>query len=120
MMNGVSSVVGVVLMVALTVLISAIVITMVFSFFSNIGKSANFVAFSISRVTENDYTISLMGGEIEKIDKCKVYKNMIEIGIFDRNEIGKSIDFQANSGDYVRVVCKFIDESESVVFERSF
>ncbi|MEM1593894.1 MAG: type IV pilin N-terminal domain-containing protein [Archaeoglobaceae archaeon] len=118
MKNGVSTIVGILLMVAVTVLISAIAITLIFSFFSDI-RNPNFVAFSISKVTENDYTISMVGGEVDKIEICRVYKNTIEIGNFMRNEIGKTINFRANSGEYVRVVCKFIDKSESVVFERA-
>ncbi|MCS7130484.1 MAG: type IV pilin N-terminal domain-containing protein [Archaeoglobaceae archaeon] len=115
-MNGVSSVVGVLLTVAITVLLSVILASMSFGFASN--KSLHLVAFSLSKSTETEFSIALVGGEVEKIENCRAYKNSQLIGYFNRNEIGKSISFQASSGDRVRVVCAFSDRSESIVFER--
>lgn len=116
MKNAVSNVVGVILMVAVTVLISAVVAAMVFGFTNT--RNPHFVAFSLTKSGE-EFSLTLRGGETHAIDECKVLKNSEIIGIFQRGDIGKILSFQAVQGDRVIVTCRFLDQSESIVFEHT-
>ncbi len=111
-MNAVSSVVGVILMVTITTIISVLVGAMVFGFANT--KEPHFVAFSLSKYGE-EFRLTLSGGEVSAIDECRVFRNSELLGNFSREDLGRSINFQALPGDRILVVCKFYDESESIV-----
>jgi|GEM_PF-1897767 len=115
MMNAVSGVVGVILMVTITTIISVLVGAMVFGFANT--KEPHFVAFSLSKYGE-EFRLTLSGGEVSAIDECRVFRNSELLGNFSREDLGRSINFQALPGDRILVVCKFYDGSESIVYEK--
>ncbi|MCS7121170.1 MAG: type IV pilin N-terminal domain-containing protein [Archaeoglobaceae archaeon] len=118
--KGVSPVIGVILMVAITVILAAVVASFVFGLGGTVKRSYN-VAFTVSAVNASHAVVTFQGGPdvafLDTTDACKIYKEGTSItgGNFNKTEVGKSITIGLTSGETVTVVCDFIDGTKQVM-----
>ncbi|MCX8151994.1 MAG: type IV pilin N-terminal domain-containing protein [Archaeoglobaceae archaeon] len=117
--KGVSPVIGVILMVAITVILAAVVASFVFGLGGTVKRSYN-VAFTVSAVNASHAVVTFQGGPDVAFlntttDACKIYKGGTSEGNFNKTEVGKSITIGLTSGETVTVVCDFIDGTKQVM-----
>ncbi|MEM4748183.1 MAG: type IV pilin N-terminal domain-containing protein [Archaeoglobaceae archaeon] len=116
--KGVSPVIGVILMVAITVILAAVIASYVYGLAGTVKKTYN-VAFVVTSVSSNEVTVKYMGGpDHAYVDKCWALvdgdkKNDVTttaigaISSVSHDKPGQSFDFA--------ITCRFRDGSEQVV-----
>jgi len=115
--KGVSPVIGVILMVAITVILAAVIASFVFGMGSSVKRTYN-VAFTATKVNTTTISITFQGGpDVAYVSQCNVTKNndaVTEVS-WTNSDIGKTKTVSVTSGDVVNVVCTFNDGTKQVV-----
>ncbi|MEM2086844.1 MAG: type IV pilin N-terminal domain-containing protein [Archaeoglobaceae archaeon] len=117
--KGVSPVIGVILMVAITVILAAVIASFVFGMGSTVQRTYN-VAFTAAMVNSSHVAITFQGGpDVSYLDTdgCKAYKGGGEISgaTWSKEEVGKTIYEGVDRGDVITVVCSFTPGAKQVV-----
>jgi flagellin-like protein len=116
--DAVSPVIGVILMVAITVILAAVIAAFVFGMAGNINKT-KVVAATASQQGQDTIIVTYQGGQ----DNADVAKVIARVGEGDAksigNEVGKTMTFTgATPGkDHVVVTARFTDGSTQVVMD---
>lgn len=120
--EAVSPVIGVILMVAITVILAAVIAAFVIPMASNIDTTRS-VAATVKQVG-NNITVTYQGGQ----DNADVASILVTTPSVTRSDImpgstivvGKSFTFEGDAGteqDHVVVIAKFWDGSEQVIYD---
>lgn len=114
--KGVSPVIGVILMVAITVILAAVIASFVFGMGSNVKRTYN-VAFTATKVNASYVAITFQGGpDVEFLNETNAcYVSSDTNKTWNANDIGVTKEVSVSSGDVVTVVCEFKDGSKQVV-----
>lgn len=110
--KGVSPVIGVILMVAITVILAAVIASFVFGMGSSVKRTYN-VAFTATKVNSTHVAITFQGGpDVDFVQYCNVTNKNVG---WTNTEIGVTKSVQVTSGEVLTVVCRFNDGSKQVV-----
>ncbi|MEM1672252.1 MAG: type IV pilin N-terminal domain-containing protein [Archaeoglobaceae archaeon] len=110
--KGVSPVIGVILMVAITVILAAVIASFVFGMGSTVKRTYN-VAFTATKVSANEVAITFMGGpDVNYIQQCN---SSIGGKSWGQGDVGKTETITASPGQIITVTCSFTDGTQQVV-----
>ncbi|MEM4291424.1 MAG: type IV pilin N-terminal domain-containing protein [Archaeoglobaceae archaeon] len=110
--KGVSPVIGVILMVAITVILAAVIASFVFGMGSTVKRTYN-VAFTATKVSANQVAITFMGGpDVEYVIECFSSKDNAK---WTSTDVGVTKPISASPGEIITVTCKFKDDTQQVV-----
>ncbi|MBO8180842.1 MAG: type IV pilin N-terminal domain-containing protein, partial [Archaeoglobus sp.] len=119
--KGVSPVIGVILMVAITVILAAVIASFVFGMGSSVKKTYN-VAVTAQQLGDN-VTVTLVGGpDVQSLQSisvnCTASDGTTDSGTLDTT-VGSTITLNCGTGgaDRVLVVGKFKDGTEQVLLD---
>jgi flagellin-like protein len=117
--EAVSPVIGVILMVAITVILAAVIAAFVFGMSGNISKT-KVVAFSVQKVAGNDIVITYQGGQDAgaflgaNVSVDEVPNTSVSIG----NNVGTSVKYPGTSAkNHVVVTGNFNDGAAQVLID---
>ncbi|NLV28380.1 MAG: type IV pilin [Methanomicrobiales archaeon] len=114
--DAVSPVIGVILMVAITVILAAVIAAFVFGMAGNVQKTKN-VAFVSELRGETTALVTNHGGQdVGQIQAITVNNNDYTASL---SAVGSSVAVPLSSGRVV-VVVKFTDGSENILLDRSY
>ncbi|MDI9645264.1 MAG: type IV pilin N-terminal domain-containing protein [Archaeoglobales archaeon] len=120
--KGVSPVIGVILMVAITVILAAVIASFVFGFGSTVTRTYT-VAFTATQPNSTSVWITFQGGpDVSFVETCKAYldgQEQSEVS-WDSNEVGVSKLVSVGAGQNIKdriitVKCTFAGGQEQVV-----
>jgi len=121
--RAVSPVIGVILMVAITVILAAVIGVFVLEFGSSVSDSPPTVQFDMTVDSENNATILHEGGDVFEADSVSITNNESEY-TFESGSVSagdKSNSFNVSDGDTVRVVWESDNgEKSNILFERTY
>ncbi|HUU75682.1 MAG TPA: type IV pilin N-terminal domain-containing protein [Methanoregulaceae archaeon] len=121
--EAVSPVIGVILMVAITVILAAVIAAFVFGLAGTTGSSKN-VGVTVSE-NETGYLITWQGGvDLGKITEFSVKndtEDKIAVGESNSPSVGQ-VNFTEGKSDneHILIVAAFDDGSEQVIFDKRF
>ncbi|MEM4279693.1 MAG: type IV pilin N-terminal domain-containing protein [Archaeoglobaceae archaeon] len=118
--KGVSPVIGVILMVAITVILAAVIASFVFGLGGSVKRTYN-LAFTVTSVDKTNVVVKYMGGQdhayvdscVALVDGSPITGSSISLTIGASSSIAHSKSGQ--SFDFT-IVCTFKDGSQQVVF----
>ena len=117
--DAVSPVIGVILMVAITVILAAVIAAFVFNMAGNVNSSY-IVVTTASQVTETDIDITYQGGpDNDLLDWINISVN----NKFEHQELNPNVGYtwpstNGSSGrDHVIVAARFVDGNEQVILD---
>jgi len=117
--RGVSPVVGVLLMVAVTVIVAAVVAQYVFGMAGTVTKPG-FASFSVvvTEPTGNKVDVKLtMNGVTGSLNECVVYLDDEATNVkFSSDDVGKTKTVRAKHGQVLTVVCDFYAGMKTTAF----
>lgn len=121
--RAVSPVIGVILMVAITVILSAVIGVFVLEFGSSVSDSPPTVQFDMTVNSDNNAKILHEGGDVFEADSVSITNNESEY-TFESGSVSagdKSNSFNVSDGDTVRVVWESDNgEKSNILFERTY
>jgi flagellin-like protein len=121
--KAVSPVIGVILMVAITVILSAVIGVFVLEFGSSISDLPPTVQFNMTVDSDNNAKILHEGGDVLEADSVSITNNESEY-TFESGSVSagdKSNSFNVSDGDTVRVVWESDNgEKSNILFERTY
>jgi len=121
--KAVSPVIGVILMVAITVILAAVIGVFVLEFGSSVSDSPPTVQFDMTVDSDNNAKILHEGGEVFEADSVSITNNESEY-TFESGSVSagdKSNSFNVSDGDTVRVVWESDnDEKSNILFEGTY
>jgi flagellin-like protein len=121
--RAVSPVIGVILMVAITVILAAVIGVFVLEFGSSVSDSPPTVQFDMTVDSDNNAKILHEGGEVFEADSVSITNNESEY-TFESGSVSagdKSNSFNVSDGDTVRVVWESDNgEKSNILFERTY
>jgi len=121
--RAVSPVIGVILMVAITVILSAVIGVFVLEFGSSISDLPPTVQFNMTVDSDNNAKILHEGGDVFEADSVSITNNESEY-TFESGSVSagdKSNSFNVSDGDTVRVVWESDNgEKSNILFERTY
>ncbi|MEM2086522.1 MAG: type IV pilin N-terminal domain-containing protein [Archaeoglobaceae archaeon] len=118
--KGVSPVIGVILMVAITVILAAVIASFVFGMGSTVQRTYN-VAFTAAMVNSTHVAITFQGGpDVMFVETCWANStNTSASGFSDaewaENDVGRTFIVEGGSGDVITVTCEFSPGTRQVV-----
>jgi len=121
--RAVSPVIGVILMVAITVILAAVIGVFVLEFGSSVSDSPPTVQFDMTVDSDNNAKILHEGGDVFEADSVSITNNESEY-TFESGSVSagdKSNSFNVSDGDTVRVVWESDNgEKSNILFERTY
>lgn len=121
--RAVSPVIGVILMVAITVILAAVIGVFVLEFGSSVSDSPPTVQFDMTVDSDNNAKILHEGGDVFEADSVSITNNESE-DTFESGSVSagdKSNSFNVSDGDTVRVVWESDNgEKSNILFERTY
>ena len=121
--RAVSPVIGVILMVAITVILSAVIGVFVLEFGSSISDLPPTVQFNMTVDSDNNAKILHEGGDVFEADSVSITNNESEY-TFESGSVSagdESNSFNVSDGDTVRVVWESDNgEKSNILFERTY
>jgi len=121
--KAVSPVIGVILMVAITVILAAVIGVFVLEFGSSVSDSPPTVQFDMTVDSDNNAKILHEGGDVFEADSVSITNNESEY-TFESGSVSagdKSNSFNVSDGDTVRVVWESDnDEKSNILFEGTY
>lgn len=121
--RAVSPVIGVILMVAITVILAAVIGVFVLEFGSSVSDSPPTVQFDMTVDSDNKAKILHEGGDVFEADSVSITNNESEY-TFESGSVSagdKSNSFNVSDGDTVRVVWESDNgEKSNILFERTY
>ena len=118
--EAVSPVIGVILMVAVTVILAAIIAAFVFGMAGNV-KSTKVVAFTVERTSSNTVGVTFQGGQDASSIASVSSNTQAALAWSGKPSVGsyKSAAATSPGNDRVIIVAKFNDGSEQVVIDKT-
>jgi flagellin-like protein len=121
--RAVSPVIGVILMVAITVILAAVIGVFVLEFGSSVSDSPPTVQFDMTVDSDNNAKILHEGGDVFEADSVSITNNESEY-TFESGSVSagdESNSFNVSDGDTVRVVWESDNgEKSNILFERTY
>ena len=121
--RAVSPVIGVILMVAITVILSAVIGVFVLEFGSSVSDSPPTVQFDMTVNSDNNAKILHEGGDVFEADSVSITNNESEY-TFESGSVSAGDEynsFNVSDGDTVRVVWESDNgEKSNILFERTY
>jgi flagellin-like protein len=121
--RAVSPVIGVILMVAITVILAAVIGVFVLEFGSSVSDSPPTVQFDMTVDSDNNAKILHEGGDVFEADSFSITNNESEY-TFESGSVSagdESNSFNVSDGDTVRVVWESDNgEKSNILFERTY
>jgi len=121
--RAVSPVIGVILMVAITVILAAVIGVFVLEFGSSVSDSPPTVQFDMTVDSDNNATILHEGGDVFEADSVSITNNESEY-TFESGSVSagdESNSFNVSDRDTVRVVWESDNgEKSNILFERTY
>ena len=124
--RAVSPVIGVILMVAITVILAAVIGVFVLEFGSSVSDSPPTVQFDMTVDSDNNATILHEGGDVFEADSVSITNNTNNESESTFESVSVSAGDESNSfnvsdGDTVRVVWESDNgEKSNILFERTY
>ncbi len=119
--KGVSPVIGVILMVAITVILAAVIASFVFGFGSSVTRTYT-VAFTATQPNNTSVWITFQGGpDVNFVETCQAYLDGSSNGqpSWNKNQVGESKLVKVTTGNItdkiITVKCRFVGGQEQVV-----
>jgi flagellin-like protein len=121
--RAVSPVIGVILMVAITVILAAVIGVFVLEFGSSVSDSPPTVQFDMTVDSDNNAKILHEGGDVFEADSVSITNNESEY-TFESGSVSAGDEynsFNVSDGDTVRVVWESDNgEKSNILFERTY
>jgi flagellin-like protein len=115
--EAVSPVIGVILMVAITVILAAVIAAFVFGMAGNIQKT-KIVSFSVSRPNPGMVTVTFQGGQDAATLNATFWSvNGLAAGDDTNKTVGHSFTFAAAANGHIVGVGTFTDGSKQVIVD---
>jgi archaeal type IV pilus assembly protein PilA len=115
--EAVSPVIGVILMVAITVILAAVIAAFVFGMAGNIQKT-HIVSFTLTRPTTGSVMATFQGGQdAASLTSVNWTVAGAGAGVSNNNTIGNTFTFAANPNSHVVGVATFNDGAQQIIID---